>query len=547
MSLFKKRKLSFNWNDADLVMASLGGDKDAFCTIVTRYQNLLCALAYSAVGDLKHSEDIAQETFIEAWKKLDSLRDPEKLKSWLCGIVRFKASHFRRKEITQPATNAHALADCENELLAQGKIEDDLISAQEQALLWQALEKMPDTYREPLILFYREQCSIEHVANQLELSEDTVKQRLSRGRKLLQQAMVNFVEDTLVKSKQGPAFTLSVLLAINDIAPAIKIATFSAGAAKAGSIFKWTAMLATLAAFAGVVSSYFGLRAALDQTRTKRERRSVILFTLLYFVFTLIYILGMVGLQHVAEISTQQNSDNVKAYAIASQLLVAALIASHIILTGKMLRTLRTIRMQERLFYPDIFQAPIDQPGSEQRDYKSQICLAGVPLFHFRFGMPESGDKPVVAWIAGGTHAYGLVFAWGGIAIAPVSVGIISVGVISIGAMGVGLLGMGTIGIGIIGFGASALGYKAYGSFSALGWESAASGGFTIAKEAALGAIPFAEQVNNEQAAEIASLALFHQSSVWMLSAITFFVVVPAILHAHAVRKRMVKERQNAT
>src|SRR5690606_18075349 len=108
----------------------------------------------------------------------------------------------------------------------------------------------------------------------------------------------------------------------------------------------------------------------------------------------------------------QQNSDNVKAYAIASQLLVAALIASHIILTGKMLRTLRTIRMQERLFYPDIFQAPIDQPGSEQRDYKSQICLAGVPLFHFRFGMPESGDKPVVAWIAGGTHAYGLVFAW---------------------------------------------------------------------------------------------------------------------------------------
>lgn len=547
MSLFKKRKPSFDWNDADLVMASLGGDKDAFCTIVTRYQNLLCALAYSAVGDLKHSEDIAQETFIEAWKKLDSLRDPEKLKSWLCGIARFKASHFRRKEITQPATNAHALADCENELPVQGKIEDDLISAQEQALLWQALEKMPDTYREPLILFYREQCSIEHVANQLELSEDTVKQRLSRGRKLLQQAMVNFVEDTLVKSKQGPAFTLSVLLAINDIAPAIKIATFSAGAAKAGSIFKWTAMLATLAAFAGVVSSYFGLRAALDQTRTKRERRSVILFTLLYFVFTLIYILGMVGLQHVAEISTQQNSDNVKAYAIASQLLVAALIASHIILTGKMLRTLRTIRMQERLFYPDIFQAPIDQPGSEQRDYKSQICLAGVPLFHFRFGMPESGDKPVVAWIAGGTHAYGLVFAWGGIAIAPVSVGIISVGVISIGAMGVGLLGMGTIGIGIIGFGASALGYKAYGSFSALGWESAASGGFAIAKEAALGAIPFAEQVNNEQAAEIASLALFHQSSVWMLSAITFFVVVPAILHAHAVRKRIVKERQNAT
>ncbi len=554
MNLFKKRPLpsdlnnadlnnadlnNVDWKDADLVMASLGGDRNAFCAIVHRYQNLLCALAYSAVGDLKHSEDIAQETFIEAWKKLDTLRDPEKLKSWLCGILRFKASHFRRKEITQPATNAQALDDYEHELTQQGKIEDDLISAQERALLWQALEKMPDTYREPLILFYREQGSIEHVANQLELTEDTVKQRLSRGRKLLQHAMVNFVEDTLAKSKQGTAFTLSVMLAINDIAPAIKIDTFSAGVAKAGSIFKWTAMLATLAAFAGIVSSFFGLRAALDQSRTRRERRSVILFTLLYFAFTLVYIAGMVGLQHFAEISTQQNIDNIKIYAIAAQLLVAALIASHIILTVKMLRALRTIRMQERLFHPDAFQAPVDQPGSKQREYKSQIYIAGVPLFHFRFGMPENGDKPLVAWIAGGSHAYGLVFAWGGIAIAPISVGIISVGICSIGAIGTGLLGMGTIGIGIIGFGASAIGYKAYGAFSALGWESAVSGGFSIANEAALGAIPFAKHTNNEQAADIASLALFHQSSIWMLSAITLLVIVPAILYSHSVRRRM--------
>jgi RNA polymerase sigma factor (sigma-70 family) len=547
MNLFKKTTplpgaKSAEWKDADLVMASLGGDRDAFCTIVTRYQNLLCALAYSAVGDLKHSEDIAQETFIEAWKKLDTLRDPEKLKSWLCGILRFKASHFRRKEVTQPAADARTLDDHENELHTQGKIEDDLISAQEQALLWQALEKMPDTYREPLILFYREQCSIEHVANQLELSEDTVKQRLSRGRKLLQQAMVNFVEDTLAKSKQGTAFTLSVLIAIKDIAPAIKIATFGAGAAKAGSIFKWTAMLATLAAFAGIVSSYFGISAALDQSRTKRERRSVILVTLLYFVFTFIYIIGMVSLEHFARISTQQNIDNTKIYAIASQFFVALLITSYIVITVKMHSAMRRIRMQERLFYPEAFQAPADQIGSKQREYKSRICIAGAPLFYFRFGMPEDGDKPLVAWVAGGSHAYGLLFAWGGVAIAPISVGIVSVGIISIGAVGAGLLGMGTIGIGVIGFGASAIGYKAYGSFSALGWESAASGGFSIAKEAALGAIPFAEQINNEQAADIASLALFYQSSIWMLSAITFFVVVPAILYAHMVRKRLGKK-----
>lgn len=544
MSLFRKRQQVINWNDADLVMASLGGDRDAFCAIVTRYQNLLCALAYSAVGDLKHSEDLAQETFIEAWKKLDTLRDPEKLKSWLCGILRFKASHFRREEANQPAAGAAELEDHESEHSLHGKVEDDIISAQEQALLWQALEKMPDTYREPLILFYREQCSIEHVANQLELSEDTVKQRLSRGRKLLQQAMVIFVEDTLAKSKQGTAFTLSVLLAINDIAPAIKLATVSAGAAKAGAIFKWGAALAILASLSGIVSSFFGLRAALDQSRTKRERRSIILFTVLYFVFTFVYILAMIGLQHFAG---KAAPTYLGAFAVASQLLVAALIASHIILTIKMLRALRALRIQERLFHPEAFQDPVDQIGYKKREYKSRVYIAGVPLFHFRFGMPEQGDKPLIAWIAGGSHAYGLIFAWGGIAIAPISVGIISVGIFSIGALGAGLLGMGTIGIGVIGFGASAIGYKAYGSFSALGWESAFSGGFSIAKGAAIGAIPFAKHVNNNQAADIASLTLFHQSYLWMLSAITLLVIVPAVLYSTNVRKRMAKKTSETT
>ena len=49
--LFGKRSTAHT-DDATLVMYSLGGDRDAFCEIVSRYQNLLCSLAYSAVGDI---------------------------------------------------------------------------------------------------------------------------------------------------------------------------------------------------------------------------------------------------------------------------------------------------------------------------------------------------------------------------------------------------------------------------------------------------------------------------------------------------------------
>ena len=75
-------------NDADLVAESLNGGRDAFRQIVERYQTLVCSLAYSATGSVSQSEDVAQETFVSAWKDLRSLREPGKLRSWLCAIAR---------------------------------------------------------------------------------------------------------------------------------------------------------------------------------------------------------------------------------------------------------------------------------------------------------------------------------------------------------------------------------------------------------------------------------------------------------------------------
>lgn len=541
MNIFKNRTQIINSSDAALVMASLGGDRDAFCEVVTRYQNLLCSLAYSSVGDFKYSEDIAQETFVEAWKKLDTLREPEKLKSWLCGILRFKVSRFRRKEVNQPVKNAEELDEQGAGESEQTRIEDQAILDQEQTLLWQALEKMPETYREPLVLFYREDCSVEQVAVELELSEDAVKQRLSRGRKLLQKAMVTFVEDALTKSKPGVAFTTTVLAAINSISPPVKAATLAGGAVKTGSVFSWATMIVTLAAFSGLVSSFFGLRASLDQSRTQRERRSTIMYTSLFLLFALAYVLCIFALKYLA----LSHYENAVIYAVVSQLFALGFVASYIILLVRMLKGMRKLRAQERLFNPQSFLGEADKVDSKQREYKSRFCLAGVPLLHFRFGMPEKNDKPVFGWIAGGDQAYGLFFAWGGFAVAPISVGIVSIGVISIGAVGLGLIGIGTIGIGIFGFGASAIAYKAYASLSALGWESAFSNGFSIAKEAAIGPISFANHINNELAAELTNLTTLNQSYLWVLTAIAVLVIVPSALHSKKVRQRMRKNVDN--
>ena len=97
-------------NDAELVSDSLAGHRDAFAQIVTRYQSLVCSLAYSATGNLNASEDLAQETFVTAWKKLADLREPEKLRAWLCGIAWNVINNSLRQSGREPS---HAAAPLE--------------------------------------------------------------------------------------------------------------------------------------------------------------------------------------------------------------------------------------------------------------------------------------------------------------------------------------------------------------------------------------------------------------------------------------------------
>ena len=172
-------------SDSELVTQSLAGNRDAFGRIVARYQSLLCSLAYSVTGSLGQSEDLAQETFITAWKQLADLRAPEKLRSWLCRISRNLTYDALRQHGREPIHKAEPLEEIQESPAPDPLPSDYTIGREEQAILWRSIERIPENYREPLVLYYREHQSVENLAAALDLSEDAVKQRLSRGRKLL--------------------------------------------------------------------------------------------------------------------------------------------------------------------------------------------------------------------------------------------------------------------------------------------------------------------------------------------------------------------------
>lgn len=167
---------------------------------------------------------------------------------------------------------------------------DQAISEEEKAILWRALQRLPEIYREPLVLFYREQQSIEAVAEDLELSEDAVKQRLSRGRKLLQEQFLGFVAGALKQTVPGKNVTLAVVAALPLMAATAQGAAAGSGLAQSGSVVAKTASgllqtsLKSLASFACwlapvlPLSGYIGYKMGVDRQHSDQARRAVATF-----------------------------------------------------------------------------------------------------------------------------------------------------------------------------------------------------------------------------------------------------------------------------
>ncbi len=263
--------------DAELVRLCLGRDRNAFAQIVTRYQSLVCTIAYNVCGDVGRSEDLAQETFITAWKSLRDLKEPAKLKAWLCGITRNLSQNAVRRDARTPLALSGSLP--EETAGETANPHEQAVSKEEETLVWRALETIPATYREPLILFYREGQSTQAVAEALDLSEDAVAQRLSRGRVMLKESVAQTVESTLRRSAPGSAFGAAVLAALPLSPTPAKAATLGALASKGSAAAKTGLTFGVLGSWLGLFgSAYFNTRASIEDTKSPRERQLMIRF-----------------------------------------------------------------------------------------------------------------------------------------------------------------------------------------------------------------------------------------------------------------------------
>ncbi len=275
------------------ISAASRGDRSAFAELVGKYQGLVSATTLSMTGDFQRSEDLAQETFLIAWSKLSELKEPLKFPGWICGIARNCANNWLRRTKTDPLVQSTSLEQAEVSIVDSDPVET--VAAKEEAqLVWSSLAEIAPLYREPLIMFYRQGAEIAEIAAALGLTEETVRQRLSRGRKLLKTEVEKTVERTLTATRPDTAFTLAVLAAIPlaatagctsvGVSKSIGLFGSGAGAASFGGGLSFLAVLSLIGLFlfssistTGLaIVCLYGLWIAIKRSPTPQTKRLMI-------------------------------------------------------------------------------------------------------------------------------------------------------------------------------------------------------------------------------------------------------------------------------
>ncbi|MEZ6186351.1 MAG: sigma-70 family RNA polymerase sigma factor [Planctomycetota bacterium] len=179
--------------DQVLIDRSKAGDRDAFSELVLKYQEQVLNLAYRRVGDEEMALDVAQESFLKAYKALPGFVGHSEFYTWLYRITLNQATSALRKSARQPNLSISP-QDSDQDGIDPVAAEDYdprtlAASTDEQELVQRALTQVDDEYASALVLREIEGLSYQEIADVLEVPLGSVKSKIHRGRLALKNAL----------------------------------------------------------------------------------------------------------------------------------------------------------------------------------------------------------------------------------------------------------------------------------------------------------------------------------------------------------------------
>ncbi len=194
-------------SDVQLVQKILSGDEAAFGVLVEKHQKSVHALAWRKVGDFHDAEEITQDTFLQVYKKLPTLKDPYKFAGWLYVIAnRLCIDWIRKKNLAIQSLEDTPVEEIEKSSYTHHVSEQSEIAISEhrREIVKKLLAKLPESERTVMTLHYLGEMTVKEISKFLGVSVSAIHNRLYRARKRLQAQEESLVQEVL-SSVQIPA------------------------------------------------------------------------------------------------------------------------------------------------------------------------------------------------------------------------------------------------------------------------------------------------------------------------------------------------------
>ena len=208
-------------NDAQLIQQTLAGDQSAFSTLVRRYQKPVHTLVWRKIGDFHIAEEITQDIFLRVYKKLQTLKNPNRFAGWLYVIAARRCFAWcKKKRIPMKSLDAMSAEELEELAYVQYRVDqqDEDVNEQQREVVKRLLQKLPESERTVVTLHYLGDMTCEDISQFLGVSPNTVKSRLHRARKRLKKAE-HIVRENLGGFQFTATLTENVLQEIARIKP----------------------------------------------------------------------------------------------------------------------------------------------------------------------------------------------------------------------------------------------------------------------------------------------------------------------------------------
>lgn len=167
--------------DYELVQDCVQGNTDAFEELLGRYKNLVYSVILRMVNDLDDANDLAQEVFIKTYKNLNKYSPEFKFSTWIIKIATNTVIDFRRKK----KPDAIDIDEMIYEPADEDTPEATYVQNEGKRVLSEAIKKLPEMYKVPIVLYHLEDMSYQEISEILNISLSKVKNRIFRGRKML--------------------------------------------------------------------------------------------------------------------------------------------------------------------------------------------------------------------------------------------------------------------------------------------------------------------------------------------------------------------------